>query len=199
MYICWVTALILNFNQPDDIAVIYYYPLRILTTIVIYILGYQGIRQLRILKERKALRLDIKTDNYTNETDDFKTPKSEKQYLKTEKQFKDIDNHIREKQKYLTPKYTLQNLSSELEIGTSTLSAIINNQAGKSFIEYINEMRVEQAKKILIDSKYSNYTIVAVGLESGFNSKSTFYNVFKKHTGKTPLAYKETKLTLKLS
>ena len=54
-------------------------------------------------------------------------------------------------------------------------------------------MRIQQSKKLLIDEKYANYTIVSIGLESGFNSKSTFYNVFKKHVGCTPLAYKGTK------
>ena len=60
-------------------------------------------------------------------------------------------------------------------------------------------MRVEQSKKILIDPKYANYTISSIGLESGFNSKSTFYTVFKKHTGITPLAYKDKKLNKTLS
>ena len=51
-------------------------------------------------------------------------------------------------------------------------------------------MRVKQAKKFLLDHKYEGYTIASIGLESGFNSKSAFYDVFKKHTGMTPLAFK---------
>jgi AraC-like DNA-binding protein len=52
-------------------------------------------------------------------------------------------------------------------------------------------MRVNQAKSLLLDADYSNYTITSIGLESGFNSKSTFYTVFKKHSGCTPVQFKE--------
>ena len=44
----------------------------------------------------------------------------------------------------------------------------------KSFIDYMNELRVNQAKKLLTDTDYNQYTITAIGLESGCNSKSTF-------------------------
>ncbi len=51
-------------------------------------------------------------------------------------------------------------------------------------------MRVEQAKTLLLDPEYENYTITSIGLESGFNSKSTFYTVFKKYSGSTPVEFK---------
>jgi len=47
------------------------------------------------------------------------------------------------------------------------------------------------AKELLIHEEYKNYTITSIGLESGFNSKSTFYATFKKHTGFTPAAYQK--------
>lgn len=78
----------------------------------------------------------------------------------------------------------------DCEYSSSTLSVIINTIARKSFIDYLNEMRVDQAKTLLTDSDYENYTITSIGLESGFNSKSTFYTVFKKHTGLTPVNYR---------
>ena len=53
-------------------------------------------------------------------------------------------------------------------------------------------MRVEQAKNLLTNSNYEKYTIASIGLESGFNSKSTFFTVFKKHTGSTPFHYRNT-------
>jgi len=52
-------------------------------------------------------------------------------------------------------------------------------------------LRVEEAKTYLIDNEFANYTLVAIGLEAGFNSKSAFNSSFKKITGKTPSQFKQ--------
>lgn len=178
-YTLWISALVLkviykfaNINS--------YYPLRVFTTIIILWLGYQAFLQLRIIKERKEIR---KITQAKEEVTATGTQKSEEKFTQ-------INTFITENRKYLQAKYTLQNLSEDTNLSPSSLSAIINNAANKSFVDYINEMRIKQAKKLLVNPEYKNYTIVAIGLESGFNSKSSFYNVFKKHTGCTPLAYK---------
>jgi len=49
---------------------------------------------------------------------------------------------------------------------------------------------VEAVKEMMSDPEYAHYTLLTMGLESGFTSKTTFYNAFKKVTGKTPNAYK---------
>lgn len=193
VYALWIFALFIKFSLNFTGFLYSYYPLRISTTIIIFILGYQGLRYLRILKERRQIRknLDINENEAPVLLIDEK-PKTTTEYT-FESQFLEIDSYIKAEKKYLQPKYTLQNLSKELEIGSSTLSASINKNAKKSFVDYINEMRVAQAKKFLLDYKYEGYTIASIGLESGFNSKSAFYDVFKKHAGMTPLAFKNSK------
>ncbi len=52
-------------------------------------------------------------------------------------------------------------------------------------------MRIEDAKQMLNNRMFNNYTIVAIGLEAGFNSKASFYRAFKKFTNKTPNDYKK--------
>ncbi|WP_442266981.1 helix-turn-helix domain-containing protein [Tenacibaculum sp. ZS6-P6] len=184
VYLLWVFALVIKFSLNFSGFIYSYYPLRISTTVIIFILGYQGIKYLRILKERKHIR-----EESENET--IAEIQEEKELsTKYEEHFLNVDSYVKTNKKFLQPKYTLQNLSKDVSIGTSTLSAIINNNAKKSFVDYINEMRVEQAKKFLLNPKYESYTIASIGLESGFNSKSAFYDVFKKHAGCTPLAFK---------
>lgn len=193
-YLTWIFAIVMRFRVEFNGFIYFYYPLRIFTTLIIFILGYQALRHLRVAKERKELRKVINQRLIISEKEKNNPKKEIKLNLKNKQQFTELDDFIRNNNKFLIPKYSLNNLSEDLKISTSSLSATINSHANKSFIDYINEMRIEQSKKILIDSKYNNYTIAAIGLESGFNSKSAFYNVFKKHTGITPLAYKDSEL-----
>ncbi|MDY0781157.1 helix-turn-helix domain-containing protein [Tenacibaculum sp. IB213877] len=191
-YLLWLGALIIKFKLNFSGFIFSYYPLRIYTTIVIYWLGYQGIKHLRILKERKQIRQDFIPSTISNSNTFYleETPALSKKDKEKDAQFISIEKFITQEKKYLEPKYSLLNLSNDVNLSTSTLSALINTNANKSFSDFINEMRVEHAKKLLIDPRFSNYTITSIGLESGFNSKSAFYDVFKKQIGTTPLAYK---------
>ena len=75
-------------------------------------------------------------------------------------------------------------------MSTSHISKVINTTSNFNFSDYINLLRVEQAKKLLSNSDFDRYTIVSVGLECGFNSKSTFYTAFKKFTNYTPTEFR---------
>lgn len=93
---------------------------------------------------------------------------------------------IQERKLFLNPSLTLTDLSSEVGLGIHELSYVINNGLNKNFYNLINEMRVEEAKKILLTEKMKHSDLMGVAIEAGFNSKTTFYTTFKKLTGKTP-------------
>ena len=198
-YLLWILALVIKISLNFSDFLFSYYPLRVFTTVLIYWLGYQGFKQIRILKEREIIRKSLLIDlngNFSVDTIKVDTEKnpSKSQAERQKEQFQEIDNFIKSKKKYLSTKYTLQDLAKDTELSSSTLSLIINNVAKKSFTDYLNEMRIDLAKTLLLDSEYSDYTITSIGLESGFNSKSTFYTVFKKHTGHTPVEFKNLSL-----
>lgn len=200
-YALWILALIIKVRMNFTGFLFSYYPLRVYTTILIYWLGYQGLKQIRVLKERERIRESLLIDlngDFSVDTINLNTEKnfSENQVEKQKEQFVEIDKFIRSKKKYLLNKYTLQDLSKDTELSSSTLSLIINSIARKSFTDYLNEMRIDLAKTLLLDPDYTNYTITSIGLESGFNSKSTFYTVFKKHTGHTPVEFKSLSLAV---
>tara|TARA_R110002051_G_scaffold223681_1_gene286904 strand:- start:95 stop:403 length:309 start_codon:yes stop_codon:yes gene_type:complete len=100
-----------------------------------------------------------------------------------------------EKKLFTEPKLTVEFLANEVDMNAAKLSNIIKLFSENSFNEYINEFRIELAKELLLDENYKSYTITAIGLESGFNSKSTFYSTFKKNTGNTPSEFQKIKLT----
>ncbi|NJN50097.1 MAG: AraC family transcriptional regulator [Polaribacter sp.] len=60
-----------------------------------------------------------------------------------------------------------------------------------NFTDFINQFRVDFAKQMLGNKEFKNYTITAIGLEAGFNSKSSFYAIFKKFTNVTPLEFQK--------
>ena len=93
------------------------------------------------------------------------------------------------KKNYTNPDLTLSILAKELSIRPQLLSQFINDNLNKSFTQFINEYRIEEAKRLLKES--NQFKIDAVGFESGFNSSSTFYSSFKKITGTTPSNYQK--------
>lgn len=99
-------------------------------------------------------------------------------------------DYMLEQEAYLEQELTLTELSSRMGINTKYLSQVINEVEQKSFIDFINSLRIERAKKLLLHPAYQYYTIVAIANEVGFKSKSAFYNAFKKFTKMTPSAYK---------
>jgi len=83
----------------------------------------------------------------------------------------------------------LKDIAKFLTISPHKLSQLLNDNLGKSFASFINECRIEDAKKLIKEK--NQFTLEAIGFEAGFSSKSTFYATFKKVTGKTPSEYKQ--------
>ena len=111
-------------------------------------------------------------------------PKEELDDLKAK-----LDRFMRSGKPYLNARLTIEDLAEAMHLNTPTLSGLINEGYGKNFFDYINEYRIEEFIRLSGNDKYKNYTFLAVAFEAGFNSKTTFNRVFKKHTGKTPREY----------
>ena len=109
---------------------------------------------------------------------------------KSAETFSKVKEYILKEQRYLDPYFSLDKLSEELNLSSSSLSKAINTNSDTNFSDFINSFRVAQVKELLASDQYSSYTIAAMGLECGFNSKSTFYSAFKKTTGITPVQYR---------
>ncbi len=109
-----------------------------------------------------------------------------------EKQKKDTHErliHLLETEKpHLNPELTLGILAEKLEVNTHQLSQVINEMQHKNFNQLINEYRVEEVKKNILDPKRS---LLGIAYDSGFKSKSAFNRIFKAIEGQTPSQFKK--------
>jgi AraC-like DNA-binding protein len=85
---------------------------------------------------------------------------------------------------------TLADLARRLSTTPHKLSEVLNAQLEQSFYDFVNGYRVRYVQRRIGDDDARNLTILSLALDAGFASKSTFNDVFKKHTGKTPSDYR---------
>jgi AraC-like DNA-binding protein len=102
-----------------------------------------------------------------------------------------LQKYMIEERPYLIAELTIQDLSTALNINKHHLTQVLNNNIGKNFFNYINEYRIEAVKKKIADKKFAHLTLLAIAYDCGFNSKSSFNNIFKQYTGVTPSEYKK--------
>lgn len=101
-----------------------------------------------------------------------------------------IDAFVKEKKPFLNPELSLNQLAENINISSRVLSQIINEYFNQNFQDYINKLRIEESKKILMDSK-NKKTVLEILYEVGFNTKSAFNIAFKKYTGLTPTDFRK--------
>ena len=183
----WLIAIIINFVTNNQYQTYTYSPLQVGSSFLIYWIGYQGMIRYNLMQDRISLRkalikdkTSIQIDRKFNSTDNDKLSEA----------FKNANNYLILNKRYLDPLISLSILAQEMDMSSSYLSKLINTHSNYNFSDYLNQLRIEYAKNILVDKQYKQYTIIAIGLESGFNSKSTFYTAFKKFTGQTPVEYR---------
>ena len=101
----------------------------------------------------------------------------------------ELENLINEKF-YLSQDATLYNVSKTLGTNTTYLSKIINSYKGKSYSDFLNELRINEAiRRIIKGDILKKYSLEGFSYDLGFKSKSSFNNAFKKYTGVTPSAF----------
>jgi AraC-like DNA-binding protein len=89
---------------------------------------------------------------------------------------------------YLDSNLSLQKLSRHVGALPNQISQTLNERIGATFFDFIAHHRIEAAKPLLREGAASTLT---VSLDVGFNSRSTFYNAFKRETGMTPKAFRD--------
>lgn len=107
--------------------------------------------------------------------------------------YKKAAQHVGRIQEYIRANYSNCNLSQNIvaeEIGISPayLSRLFKQEIGTSFPNYINNVRLEQAKQLLISTQLP---VKDIAYQTGFNSLQNFFRAFKKNIGISPGEYRK--------
>ena len=100
-----------------------------------------------------------------------------------------LETSLKENQFYLKPNFPLKEFALELQLPARYVSYLINHYHHKNYNEFINQYRIDAFLNKAKTSEKDSKTLLGLALDSGFSSKSTFNQVFKNHTGKTPSEY----------
>lgn len=85
---------------------------------------------------------------------------------------------------------TLPRLAAMVGVTPHNLSEVINTRFRQNFFDFVNSYRLRRVQADLRDPAKQHLTILALALDAGFNSKTAFNTIFKRHVGMTPSAFR---------
>jgi AraC-like DNA-binding protein len=122
---------------------------------------------------------------------------AETKYSHTEQAIADkVETLLIKESLYLKTNLKVGDIARELDVPEYIISkALRNNLCARNFNQYVNELRIKHAKRLLTDPDKQKWPVLVVGLESGFASVGPFTRTFKLLTGFTPNQYRQNELT----
>lgn len=164
-------------------------------TFIIHWTAYIGIYKYNLAKDKESiynfLNKDLAISNTNLQIVENSRPEEYRESITEDNlYFQRLELLCKQHHIYTDSTLNREKVAKKLGISAGYVSQIINTITGDNFANYINQYRVEAVKEMISNSEYENYNLLAMGLESGFTSKATFYKAFKKHTGQTPNEYK---------
>lgn len=97
------------------------------------------------------------------------------------------------KQNFSDPELTLGDVASHTNLSSSHFSTVFSQSVGKTFVEYLTEQRLNEAKLLL---KETDWKLSSIALEIGYNDPNYFSYIFKRKEGVSPKEYRKTRSLL---
>lgn len=150
---------------------------------VAYTLGDIYIQELELLQNIKDLESFIEHVIY-----DFTQRVDKNRNMKYSKIVRDCQNYIF---KHIYEDLTLTKLAHHVSVNPKYLSNLFKKEVDISITNYIQKVKIDEAKKLM---SFSNYSLLEIHALLNFTDQSYFTKVFKKHTGLTPKQYRNRKI-----
>jgi YesN/AraC family two-component response regulator len=134
------------------------------------------------LTHRKQL---IVTSKYKYESSSLSQEKKEELNAK-------LTEIINEEKVFLQSDISLGKLAQKLDVNSKYLSQVVHEFHNSSFSDFINQLRIKEAARLLSDEAYRHISMEGISEMVGFNTKSSFNTYFKKFIGVTPSFFSST-------
>lgn len=171
-FLLWSIGFINETFLDNNIAYLGYDAIWVAIPVFIYVIGYFSLKQpelFRVVLEEKA-----------------QEKKARLSPVDSEILIKKLDSLMINEKIFLQNNLTLREVSGILKTSTNNISWLLNNVYKTTFYDFINNYRIREFVKSIDDNKHLNHTILALSMDVGFNSKSTFNKVFKTVMNDTP-------------
>jgi AraC-like DNA-binding protein len=179
--------------------------------VMVYGIGYMGLRQpeifrydtaeyrvpieLRVSRERPVPSLPPVAEEPRVSEPEATSPRYERSGL-SDREAQRLRDHLtammEKEHPWRDSDLTLADLADRLDTTPHKLSEVLNSQLGLTFYDFVNGYRVREVQRRIAAGDARKVTMLALALDAGFASKSTFNVVFKKHTRQTPSDYRQT-------
>jgi AraC-like DNA-binding protein len=166
-------------KRADDLEILFSIIYSLIPFSLVYLIGLNGFYQFEIFS---GISSNYFIDNFNKNM----FVQSKKQSKNDFEQFKQT---IIIERLYAKKNLTLYDLSIALKMKKRVISILINDNTDTTFYHFINQLRIKEFKKHLIEDEHQKFTLFGLAQEVGFSSKSTFYTSFKSIEGMTPKQY----------
>jgi AraC-like DNA-binding protein len=126
-----------------------------------------------------------------NEPKTEKLPLNPVEFASYEDLTRKIEYYLKTEKPYLNSSFELADVAIALGASQKQISFACKHILNQKFTDLRTHLRVTHAKELLQKGIAENLTVDAIGSNSGFKSRSTFYEAFKSETGMTPSQYLE--------
>jgi AraC-like DNA-binding protein len=168
--------------------------------VVVYAIGYMGLRQPEVFRYETAeypVPRELKIIPKSSPPPD-ESPSPETRYERSglgdaeAARLKESLLSVMESRRlWKDSDLTLADLAATLNTTPHKLSEVLNSQIGQTFYDFVNGYRVREVQRRIRAGDARALKMLALALDAGFASKSTFNDAFKKHTRQTPSDFRQ--------